>query len=163
LEETDKVSGFPGCFGNVGSRGPRKARKNLVGLVLTRMLGRRKHLAVRRGDHRLMVAPGAWAGVPRFPITGLRWRFSFLLGLNREAVSAWIEYLEIVVRVHRDLARIEQRLPDPYLVTPPASRLPPTYRPPYRDLPEAFDHDHIVGTITREDGLVETVCVLCGV
>ena len=102
---------------------------------------------------RRLISEAHSAGVPYLPIDRL----------NREAVSAWIEYLEIVVRVHRDLASIEQRLPDPYLVTPPASRLPPTYQPPYRDLPEAFDHDHIVGTVTREDGLVETVCVLCGV
>jgi hypothetical protein len=102
---------------------------------------------------RRLITEAHSAGVPYLPIDRL----------NREAVSAWIEYLEIVVRVHRDLAAIEQRLPDAYLVTPPASRLPPTYRPPYRDLPEAFDHDHIVGTVTREDGLIETVCVLCGV
>jgi len=102
---------------------------------------------------RWLISEAHHAGVPYLPIERL----------NRAAVSAWIEYLEIVVRVHRDLAAIEQRLPDAYMVTPAASRLPPTYQPPYRELPDAFDHEHMVGSVTREDGIVESVCVLCGV
>jgi hypothetical protein len=102
---------------------------------------------------RRLMSEAHGAGVPYLPIDRL----------NREAVSAWIEYLEIVVRVHRDLARIEQQLPDPYLVTPPRSQLPASYEPPYRELSAAVDHEHIVGTVTREDGIVESVCVMCGV
>ena len=93
--------------------------------------------------------------------------------LHRDAVSAWIEYLDIFVQAHwniqRDLARARaacEAADDaaaPYLVTPARDQLPANYRAPWQDLPPADDHEHLVGSVKREDGLEESVCVLCGV
>jgi hypothetical protein len=91
--------------------------------------------------------------------------------LHRDAVNAWIEYLDIHVQAHwniqRDLAKFrEQQKVDeaaPYLVTPARDQLPPSCRPPWQDLPRVDDHEHLIGSVTREDGVEESVCVLCGV
>jgi hypothetical protein len=88
--------------------------------------------------------------------------------LHRDAVSAWIEYLDILVQAHwniqRDLAKLRKEQRDgPYLVTPPAEQLPASYRPPWAPLAPAEDHEHLVGSVMREDGVEEVVCVLCGV
>jgi len=92
--------------------------------------------------------------------------------LHRDAVAAWIEYLDILVQAHwniqRDLAKLReaQQAGDkatPYLVTPARDQLPPSYRPPWQELPDADDHEHLVGTVKREDGVEESVCVLCRV
>lgn len=95
------------------------------------------------------------SGVPYLPIEAL----------HRDGVAAWIEYLDILVQAHwniqRDLAKLGQ--PRPYLVTPAGDQLPASYRPPWQDLPPADDHEHLVGSVTREDGIEESVCVLCGV
>jgi hypothetical protein len=93
--------------------------------------------------------------------------------LHRDAVSAWIEYLDILVQAHwniqRELAKLREAQkaaddgPAPYLVTPPRDQLPASYRPPWQELPSADDHEHLVGSVKREDGVEESVCVLCGV
>jgi|GEM_PF-2137053 len=94
--------------------------------------------------------------------------------LGRAGVEAWIEYLDILVQAHwniqRDLARARERAAReaaddaaaPYLVTPSRERLPVSYRPPWQELPCADDHEHLVGSVLREDGIEESVCVLCG-
>jgi len=95
--------------------------------------------------------------------------------LHRDAVSAWIEYLDLLVQAHlniqANLAHARERaareaaeqVSAPYLVTPPAEQLPASYRPPWAPLAPAEDHEHLVGSVTREDGVEESVCVLCGV
>lgn len=89
--------------------------------------------------------------------------------LHRDAVSAWIEYLDILVQAHwniqRDLAKLRetQAATEPYLQTPPREQLPASYRQPWQELPSADDHEHLVGSVRREDGIEEAVCVLCGV
>lgn len=100
------------------------------------------------------------AGLPYLPIDQL----------SPRQVQDWIEYLRIVITAHENVQALlhesECRLkqPDaPYLLTPAREELPSSYQPPWQDLPDAFDHDHIVGSVTREDGLAQSVCVLCGV
>ena len=90
--------------------------------------------------------------------------------LHRDAVTAWIAYLDVLVQAHwniqRDLARLREAKreePAPYLITPARDQLPSSYRPPWQELPAAEDHEHLVGTVRREDGVEESVCVLCGV
>jgi hypothetical protein len=100
------------------------------------------------------------AGLPYLPIDRL----------SARQVSEWIAYLRFVISAHEKVEALlhetECRLkqPDsPYFVTPSRENLPASYRPAWQDLPDAFDHEHIVGTIKREDGIVESVCVVCGV
>jgi len=113
----------------------------------------------QRAYLRYLLSQAHGAGVPYLPIDHL----------HRDAVSAWIEYLDVLVQAHwniqRDLARARQAAQGcaPYFVTPPRDQLPATYRPPYDPLPPADDHEHLVGSVTREDGVEEAVCVLCGV
>lgn len=96
------------------------------------------------------------AGVPYLPIERL----------GRASVEAWIEYLDLLVQAHwniqRDLAKL-RNTSAPHLVTPPRDQLPESYRPPWQELPSAEDHEHLVGSVKREDGVEESVCVLCGV
>ena len=109
-----------------------------------------RHLAARAHE----------AGMPHLHITSF----------TRAEAGEWIDYLKLVVdaeeRVREILERARREAADdksaPYLVTPPCDRLPPTYRPPYDLLPPAEDHEHLVGSVTREDGIEESVCVLCG-
>jgi hypothetical protein len=92
--------------------------------------------------------------------------------LSARQVGAWIDYLRIVITAQERVdcvldegacrARETVEASSPYLVTPPASRLPSSYRPPWQDLPSAEDHEHVIGTVTREDGITQSVCVLCG-
>lgn len=99
-------------------------------------------------------------GMPHLPIASF----------TRRQASDWIDYLRIVLEAHE---RVEQTLKAareaaqdaaaPYLLTPSRDQLPPSYRPPWQDLPAADDHEHLVGTVRREDGVEESVCVLCGV
>jgi hypothetical protein len=102
------------------------------------------------------------AGVPFLPINGL----------TRQQAHDWIEYLKVVIaaeeRVQALLHERECRVTEataspPYLVTPARDRLPPSYRPPWQDLPDAEDHEHLLGTIIRADGEEQTICALCGV
>ena len=110
-----------------------------------------RHLASRAHD----------AGMPHLPIASF----------TRSQAAAWIDYLTLVVeaeeRVRESLERARQEAAAdaaaPYLVTPAPEQLPETYQPPWQDLPAAFDHEHLVGSITRKDGIKEAVCVLCGV
>jgi hypothetical protein len=98
-------------------------------------------------------------------------RYLPIEALHRDAVSAWIEYLDILVQAHwniqRDLAKLREanaaHEAAPYLVTPPRDELPASYRPPWQELPSADDHEHLIGSVKREDGMEESVCVLCGV
>lgn len=111
-----------------------------------RQLAYLRHLAARAHD----------AGMPYLPLERL----------TRAGVQAWIAHLELVVRSHEEVRRVlaqVERDTRPYLVTPPREKLPPSYRPPWQDLPEALDHEHLVHTIRRADGVEESVCVLCGV
>lgn len=114
----------------------------------------------QRAYLRYLLSQAHAAGVPYLPIDEL----------HRDAVTAWIEYLDLLVQAHwniqRDLARMREATEQkaaPYLVTPPRDSLPATYRPPYDLLPPAADHEHLTGSVTREDGVEESVCVLCGV
>lgn len=105
------------------------------------------------------------AGVPYLPIERL----------GRAGVEAWIEYLDLLVQAHlniqADLARARELATReaaddaaaPYLVTPSRDQLPASHHPPWQELPSADDHEHLVGSVTREDGVEESVCVLCGV
>ena len=109
---------------------------------------------------RYLLSQAHAAGVPYLPIEQL----------HRDAVAAWIEYLDVLVQAHgniqRDLARLKQEAAQraaPSCITPARSLAPDGYRPPWQDLPDAFDHEHLVGTVKREDGVEESVCVLCGV
>jgi hypothetical protein len=77
--------------------------------------------------------------------------------LTRAQVSDWIDYLKTVVGEDAE----EPSGSSPYLVTP--AHLPPSYRPPWRELPDADDHEHVVGTIRRSDGAEQSICVSCGV
>jgi hypothetical protein len=101
------------------------------------------------------------AGLPFLPIDDL----------SERRVHEWIDYLRIVITaqerveclIHEGTCRVrEEGTTSPYLLTPGREQLPAKYRPPWQELPDAEDHDHIVGTVSREDGLVESVCVLCG-
>jgi hypothetical protein len=109
------------------------------------------------GYLRFLTAQAHAAGVPYLPIDRL----------HRDAVEAWIEYLQLVVRTHEEiermLASVRREAPAAYLQTPPLGAAPYGYRPPYQALPDAFDHEHLVGSVTREDGVEESVCVLCRV
>ncbi len=108
-----------------------------------------RHLAARAHD----------AGMPHLHIASF----------TRAQASEWIDYLSLVVeaeeRVRETLDRAQNAAtnPSPLLVTPPRDTAPENYRPPYQELPTAFNHEHLVGSVTREDGIEETVCVLCGV
>lgn len=109
-----------------------------------------RHLAARAHE----------AGMPHLHITSF----------TRAQASEWIDYLQLVVAAEErvretlDRARREaEQLGAPYLVTPTRDQLPSSYRPPYDPLPPAEDHEHLVGSVTREDGAEEAVCVLCGV
>jgi hypothetical protein len=103
------------------------------------------------------------AGLPFLPIDEL----------SERRVHEWIDYLRIVIEAHERVECIihegacrlreeEAASCGPYFSTPPRDQLPESYHPPWQNLADAEDHDHIVGTITREDGIVESVCVLCG-
>lgn len=50
----------------------------------------------------------------------------------------------------------------PYLHTPPRSRAPSGYRPPYQLVPEAFDHEHRLDTYTTDDDHEIVYCTVCG-
>jgi hypothetical protein len=109
-----------------------------------------RHLAARAHE----------AGMPHLHIASF----------TRRQAAEWIDYLQLVVeaeeRVREALARgkeAAEQLSAPYLVTPSREQLPSTYRAPYDSLPPAEDHEHLVGSIKREDGIEESVCVLCGV
>jgi hypothetical protein len=115
---------------------------------------------------RYLISQAHPAGVPYLPIEHL----------HPEGVTAWIEYLDLLVHAHwniqRDLAKLReaqtaQEAADdaaaPYLVTPAREQLPESYRAPWQELPPADDHEHLVGSVKREDGVEQTVCVLCGV
>jgi hypothetical protein len=89
---------------------------------------------------------------------------------TRRQAAEWIDYLRLVVeaeeRVRELLARgraAAEHSAAPYLVTPSRDHLPSSYRPPWQELPSADDHEHLIGSVTREDGVEEAVCVLCGV
>lgn len=96
------------------------------------------------------------AGLPYLPIDGL----------SPRQVNEWIDYLRSVISarervqelLHESECRVKQ---DAYLVTPPREQLPDSYVPPWQDLSPALDHEHLVGTVRREDGIEESVCVLC--
>jgi len=96
-----------------------------------------RHLAARAHD----------AGMPHLQIASF----------TRAQASEWIDYLKQVV------GEEEPTGSSPYVVTPPRDRLPPSYRPPWRELPDDDDHEHLVGTITRADGEEQSLCVTCGV
>lgn len=72
--------------------------------------------------------------------------------LSRKQVSDWIDYLKQVVGE-------EEPQGSPTL----PRYLPPSCRLPWQDLPDADDHDHLLGTIERADGIVQSICALCGV
>lgn len=114
----------------------------------------------QRAYLRYLLSQAHAAGVPYLPIDDL----------HRDAVAAWIEYLDVLVQAHwniqRDLAQMREaaeKQASPYLVTPPHDELPASYRPPWAPLAPAEDHEHLVGSVMREDGVEESVCVLCGV
>src|SRR4051812_3714868 len=86
-------------------------------------------------------------GVPHLPIETL----------SRKQVSDWIDYLKIVV------GEEEPQGSSAYLITPPRDHLPSTYRPPWREMPDEDDHEHVLGTIQRIDGIEQSICCLCGV
>jgi hypothetical protein len=102
------------------------------------------------------------AGLPFLPIDGL----------SRAQVRDWIEYLTAVVGAHERVeallhkaeCRVEEASASfPYLITPARDRLPASYRPAWQDLPDADDHEHLLGTIIRADGVEQSICALCGV
>lgn len=103
---------------------------------------------------RYLLSQAHRAGLPYVPI----WAFS------RADADQWIEYLQGVVSAQ---AAIDEMLKshrgEPTLQTPPRDQWPEGSRPPWEDLPPAPDHEHLVGTITREDGAEQSVCALCGV
>jgi hypothetical protein len=109
-----------------------------------------RHLAARAHE----------AGMPHLHIASF----------TRAQASEWIDYLRLVVtaeeRVRETLERAKReakQVSAPYLVTPPRDELPASYRPPWQELPSANDHEHLIGSVRREDGVEESVCVLCGV
>lgn len=110
-----------------------------------------RHLASRAHD----------AGMPHLPIASF----------TRSQATEWIDYLRLVVEAEARVRHLLERArretaadaAAPYFVTPARDQLPECYRPPWQDLPAAFDHEHLVGSVKREDGVEETVCVLCGV
>lgn len=103
------------------------------------------------------------AGIPYLPIEGL----------DREAAEAWIDHLLLVVRVHDDIEQalakpreqgeVEAPASSPYLLTPSRSRAPDGYRPPYQDVPAAFDHEHAIDTYLTEDDHEIVYCTWCGI
>jgi len=93
-----------------------------------------------------------------------------IASFTRRQASEWIDYLRLVVeaeeRVREILARAKQEAEQtstPYLVTPARDELPASYRPPWALLAPAENHEHLVGSVMREDGIEESICVLCGV
>lgn len=102
------------------------------------------------------------AGIPYLPIEEL----------DRNEAAAWIDHLLFVVRVHdhieQTLAKPREQREDeapassPYLITPPGSRAPDGYRPPYQDVPTAFDHEHAIDTYRTEDVHEVVYCTRCG-
>jgi len=115
-----------------------------------------------RGYLRYLARCAHPAGLPYLPIESL----------SERVVHEWIDYLRIVIvaqerldcLLHENACRVrEENGPSgPYLRTPPRDQLSDTYRPPFDLLGPAEDHEHLVGSVTREDGIVESVCVLCG-
>ena len=93
-----------------------------------------------------------------------------IASFTRSQASEWIDYLRVVVEAEERVRAILERARTaaaeqsaaPYLVTPSREQLPASYRPPWEDLPPADDHEHLIGSVKREDGLEESVCVLCG-
>ena len=106
-----------------------------------------RHLAARAHE----------AGMPHLHIASF----------TRAQASEWIDYLRLVIeaeeRVRETLERARAEQSSAYLATPPRDELPSSYRPPWQELPSADDHEHLVGSVMREDGIEEAVCVLCGV
>ena len=108
-----------------------------------------RHLAARAHD----------AGMPHLHIASF----------TRQQAAEWIDYLRLVVdaeeRVRETLERARKAAEQSsaYLLTPPRDELPGSYRPPWAPLAPAEDHEHLVGSVTREDGVEEAVCVFCGV
>ena len=102
---------------------------------------------------RYLLSQAHRAGLPYVPI----WAFS------RADADQWIEYLQGVVSAQ---AAIDELLKahrgEEYLQTPPGDQLPDTYQRPWEELPPAPDHEHLVGTVVREDGVEQSVCALCG-
>jgi hypothetical protein len=79
----------------------------------------------QRAYLRYLLSQAHAAGVPYLPIDDL----------HRDAVTAWIEYLDLLVQAHwniqRDLAKLrEAKTAQAYLVTPPRDQLPSSYHPP---------------------------------
>ena len=104
-----------------------------------------RHLAARAHD----------AGMPHLHIASF----------TRAQASEWIDYLRMVVDAEERVREVLERArraaeqpPAPCLVTPPRDQLAESYRPPWRDLPPADDHEHLVGSVKREDGVEESVC-----
>jgi len=108
---------------------------------------------------RYLISQAHSAGVPYLPIERL----------DRDAVSAWIEYLDVLVQAHwniqRDLARAKEAArkdgPSPYFATPPRARAPDGYRPPYQEVPTAYDHEHSIDTYLTEDDHEIVYCTVC--
>ena len=99
------------------------------------------------------------AGLPYLPIDRL----------HRDAVNAWIEYLDVLVHAHwniqRDLARLREEAAKDvpaYLATPPGARAPDGYRPAYQEVPAADDHEHALDCYLTEDDHEIVYCTLCG-
>ena len=93
-----------------------------------------------------------------------------IASFTRQQASDWIDYLRMILAAEERVREILERARHeaaadhaaPYLATPPRDDLSASYRPPWQDLPPADDHEHLVGSVTREDGVEEAVCVRCG-
>lgn len=88
---------------------------------------------------RYLVARAHESGLPYLPIEAL----------SPRQVSAWIDYL----RANETSEAKEDR------TTP----VPSSFRPPWQDLPDPVDHEHVTERIKREDGIEQSVCTICGV
>jgi hypothetical protein len=78
--------------------------------------------------------------------------------LTRAQVSAWIDYLKLVVG---DDTEEPSGSSSPYLVTPARKDAPDGYRPPYQLVPEAFDHDHRLDCYRTADEHEIVYCTMC--
>jgi len=78
--------------------------------------------------------------------------------LTRAQVSAWIDYLKLVVGDDTE----EPSGSSPYLVTPARTQLPASYRPPWDLVPPAFDHQHAIDVYVTADDHEIVYCTLCG-